>query len=396
MATSLPLKEVTVMCAELANVFDNIQPMSEGQKKLMDALRDRSIEIIGVFGPTGTGKSFLTLAYGLQGVGRGEYKRLIIARPIIDITSGQEITITSDPDHYVKLASEYVMDIASSLADEDTVRSLIESRKLVLIDPHLLRGRTFDDSLIILDDAQNAMPETIVEIVTRLGKNSRLVIAGDPVFQRDPNRHGAILAREVLIGEENATIIDLGVKDIVRPGARRGLRLLLELQVRRRIMNEQEKRILETAKQISPDADIITVVYLIDLKKKWNIESEHVPDALIVVKEGHLGRLIGQGGERIHRIEEETGLSHRAVQLTLDFKEYIRAIHPVSWIHKHVIDFDFAGPELRILVSKGNLGPILGQKGAYIKFVDEIFRDLFGFGVYVEEAKEEKRRKRRK
>lgn len=384
------------MSKSLENVFEIIQPMSEGQKKLIEALRDKSFEIIGVFGPTGTGKSFVTLAYGLQGVARGDYRKLVIARPIIDITSGRELTITSDPDHYVKLAGEYVLDIASSIADEASVRSLIESRKLVLIDPHLLRGRTFDDSLIILDDAQNAAPETIVEIVTRLGRGSRLIIAGDPVFQRDPARQGAILAREVLRGEENAAIIDLGVKDIVRPGARRGLRLLLELQVRRRTMDDREKNILEVAKQISPDADIITVVYLVDAKKKWGIDSSHVPDALIVVKEGHLGRLIGQGGERISRIEEETGLTLRAVPLTLDFKEYIRAVHPVAWIHKHIIDFDFAGPDLRILVARGNLGPILGQKGYYIKFVEEFFKNLFGFGVYVEEAREEKRARRRR
>lgn len=387
---------VTGVATDLTSIFDGLEAMSEGQRRLIEALRDKSIDIIGIFGPTGTGKSLLTLAYGLQALARGEYKRLIIARPIIDITTGHEVTVTSDPDHYVKLASTYVMDIASSIASEGTVRALIESGKLVLVDPHLLRGRTFDDSLIILDDAQNATPETIVEIITRLGKGSRLIIAADPVFQRDPHREGAILAREILLGEEKTAIIDLGVKDIVRPGARKGLRLLLELQVRRRNMNEQEKRIADIARRVSPDADIITVVYLIDLKKKWNIESEHVPDTLIIVKEGHLGRLIGQGGERIQRIEEETGLSHRAVPLTLNFKEYIRAVHPVSWIHKHVIDFDFAGQELRILVSRGNLGPILGQKGSYIKFVEEIFRGLFGFGVYVEEAREEKRKRRKR
>ncbi|MCE4600675.1 MAG: PhoH family protein [Desulfurococcales archaeon] len=378
----------------LANVFDKLEPLSKGQERLFSVLRSEDVNIVGVFGPTGTGKSYVTLAYGLQSLSRKRYKRIVIARPIIDVTTGQEVTITSDPEHYVKLASEYIADIASSLAGEDVIGKLVEARKLVLVDPHLLRGRSFDDSLIILDDAQNAAPETIVEIITRLGNNSRLIIAGDPIFQKGPRSEGIVLAREILMGEENAEIIDLGVKDIIRPGARLGLRLLLELQVRRRRMSEIEERIAEEARNISPDADIINVAYLVDLKKKWGIESDHVPDALILVKEGHLGRLIGHGGERIARIEEETGLSLRAVQLTLDFKEYIRAIHPVAWVHKHVIDFDFAGPELRLLVSKGNLGPVIGQKGIYIKFVDEVFRNLFGFGVYVVESREGGRRKR--
>ncbi len=377
----------------LDKVFDKIKPLSDGQRNLKEALVDKSIEVIGVFGPTGTGKSFISLAYGLQSLAKGEYRRLIIARPIIDVTTGKELTIVSDPEHYSKLAREYVFDISSSIADVEAVETLIGSRRIVLLDPHLLRGRTFDNSLIILDDAQNAHPETIVEAITRLGQESRLIIAGDPIFQRDPHREGIKLAREVLLGEEKAEVIDLGVKDIVRPGAKRGLRLLLELQVRKRELDQTEKNIVEIARNHAPDADIITVINLSTYKRKWGIDGEHVPDALIIVKEGHLGRLIGQGGGRITSIEEDAGISIRAVQLTLNFKEYIRAFHPVSWIHKHIIDFDFAGPELRLVVRKGNLGPMLGQRGIYIKFIDEVFRNLFGFGIYVIEGEE--RRKRR-
>lgn len=120
-----------------------------------------------------------------------------------------------------------------------------------------------------------------------------------------------------------------------------------------------------------------------------------MPDALIIVKEGHMGRLIGQGGERISQIEEDTGLRVRGIPLTLDFRELIRAIHPVSWIHKYIHDTDFAGPLLRLEVAKGNLGPLMGQRGVYIRFIDEIVKRLLGIGVYVIEV-EERRRKRRR
>ncbi|MEB3846736.1 MAG: PhoH family protein [Desulfurococcales archaeon] len=381
---------------ELESVFDNIKPASRGQEKLKEALASGRATIVGVFGPTGTGKSYLSIAYGLQELARGRYKRLVVAKPIIDVTTGREITLVNNPENYSRLASEYLYDLTVGLAGKDLLDKLISEGKIILADPHLLRGRTFDDSIIFLDDAQNARPEAIVEAITRLGMRSRLVIAGDPVFQRGPHREGIRLARELLLGEDDAEVVDLGVKDIVRPGAKRGIRLLLELQVRKRSLTPREEEILNVAKRTAPDADIITVVDLLELKKKWRIESPHVPDILIIVKEKHLGRVIGQGGERINRIEEEAGANIRAIPLTLDFKEYIRAFHPVAWIHKHILDFDFAGPELRIVIEKGYLGPMLGQGGSYIRFIDEVFNELFGVSVYVVESEEKPKRRKRK
>jgi len=381
--------------AGLADLFDEIKPRTPGQEALLDALRSDK-DLVGVFGPTGTGKSFVSALYGISSVARGDYDRFVVARPIIDVTTGQEITITNNPEAYKRLAVEYLVDLVDPVAGEGTVEKLVEEGKIVVVDPHLLRGRTFDNSLILLDDVQNAAPETVVEIITRLGVNSRLIIAGDPVFQKERHHKGAILAREILMGEETAEVVDLGIKDIVRPGARRGIRLLLELQVRKRELDDVERRIYDIARVKAPDADIVTVAYLADIARKWGIESDHVPDALIIVKQGHLGRIIGKGGERIEAIEEEAGMRVRAVELTLDFKEYIRAFHPVSWIHARIEDFDFAGPELRIVIPRSYLGPMLGQGGSYIKFVDEVFRKIFGFGVYVVESESRPKRKRKK
>jgi phosphate starvation-inducible protein PhoH len=378
-------------------LFDKIEPQSPGQEKVKEALASDK-DLVGIFGPTGTGKSLLAIAYAISSVVKGRYKRAIISRPVVDVVTGKEFTLMSAPETYRALAGEYLRDILSGFTDFAEVEKLMNAGRLVLADPHFLRGRTFDDSIIIVDDAQSVTPEAIVEIIARLGRNSRLIIAGDPVFQRtsEPGGDGASLAREILIGEESAEVIDLGVKDIVRPGARRGVKLLLELQMRRRPLNDTEKAVLESAKVHAPDADIITIIDLQEAKKRWNITSEHTPDVLIVVKEGHLGRLIGTGGERIQSMEEDTGVRLRAIQHTLDFKEYIRAIHPVSWVHKHVRDVDFVGPNLRIEISSDAVGPMIGQRGAHIKFLDEVFRKLIGVGVYAVEVKEAGGRRRRK
>ncbi len=374
----------------LEELFDKIEPKSPGQEELRKALLSDK-DLVGVFGPTGTGKSLFAIAYGLTAVYRGKYRRLVLSRPIIDVVTGREITLFSDPETYFKHASEYLRDILAGFADVKALEDAISSGRLILADPHFLRGRTFDDSIIVLDDAQSVPAETIVEIVTRMGRNSRLVIAGDPIFQRtsEPGRDGATLAREILLGEETAVVVDLGVKDIVRPGARRGVKLLLELQMRKRVLDEVEKKVKDTAKVYAPDADIVTVVNLTDAKKKWEITSEHTPDALVVVKEGHLGRIIGVKGERIQSIEKDVGMRLRAIQLTLDLKEFVRAVHPVAWIHKHIVDFDFAGNSLRLVVARGHMGPMLGQRGSYIRFLNDVMEKLIGVGVHVVESEEE-------
>jgi phosphate starvation-inducible PhoH-like protein len=374
----------------LEELFDKIEPKSPGQEELRKALLSDK-DLVGVFGPTGTGKSLFAIAYGLTAVYRGKYRRLVLSRPIIDVVTGREITLFSEPETYFKHASEYLRDILAGFADVKALEDAVSSGRLILADPHFLRGRTFDDSIIVLDDAQSVPAETIVEIVTRMGRNSRLVIAGDPIFQRtsEPGRDGATLAREILLGEETAVVVDLGIKDIVRPGARRGVKLLLELQMRKRVLDEVEKKVKDTAKVYAPDADVVTVVNLTDAKKKWEITSQHTPDALIVVKEGHLGRIIGVKGERIQNIEKDVGMKLRAIQLTLDLKEFVRAVHPVAWIHKHIVDFDFAGNSLRLVVARGHMGPMLGQRGSYIRFLNDVMEKLIGVGVNVVESEEE-------
>ncbi len=379
-------------------VLEQLKPMSPGQEEMLEALTSSDYEIVGLFGPTGSGKSLFTVLYGIDAVISGKYRRLIVSRPVVDVVTGKELTARELGEQYYELASAYLKDILSGFVEWSRVRRLIEEGRIVFADTHYLRGRTFDDSIIFLDDAQNIPPESSIEILMRIGRNSKFVIAGDPVFQKPHGmeRDGATVMREVLLGEEKAKVVDLGLKDIVRPGARRGIRLLIELRMRNRPLNDIEKKIIEAARIYAPDADVITAVEFIDAKKQFGITADHVPDALLLVKEGYLGRLVGRGGERIQKIEEDTELRLRAVELTLDFTNIIRAIHPVSWIYKHVIDVDFEGPFLAVRVRSSEFGAFVGQRGFHIKFLDAVFRKLLGVGVKAYEAAEEEQRKKRR
>ena len=382
---------------EASRIYEMLEPKSRGQERIKEALESDS-DIIGIFGPSGTGKSLFSISYGFYAVAKGEYERLVLARPVVDVTTGKEVTMISDPVTYRKIASEYIQDITG--LPQESIQELQKQGLLVLVDPHFLRGRTFDKSIILIDDAQSVKPETIVEIITRLGQSSRLIIAGDPVFQRSDDSDGATLAREILLGEDTATVVDLGVKDIVRNGARRGIRLLLELRMRKRSYDEIEGRVRDSIRLYAPDADVITVVNLVDLKRAYEIRSDHTPDALVIVKQGHLGRLIGSEGARIQAIEEDTGLRIRGIEfasnITEFLKEIVRAIHPVSWVHKHIRDADFAGPMIKFTVDKSGVGPMMGQKGVHVRFLDDVIHRLIGARIRIEEAEEKREAGRRR
>lgn len=376
-------------------LFDRLKPLTPGQEEMKKAFQNRNYEIIGLFGPTGSGKSLFSIIYAIDAVLGGEYSRLILSRPIVDVVTGKELTAADIGQLYYDLALSYLKDILTGFIEWGIVKNLLDTGKIVVADTHYLRGRTFDDSIIFLDDAQSIPTDSAVEIMMRIGRNSRFIVAGDPVFQK-PIRggEGASLLREILVSEETAKVVDLGLKDIVRPGARRGIRLLLEIRMRRRPLSDVEKQIIDSARIHAPDADIVTVVEFIDEKKTYGIEAENVPDALIVVKEGHLGRIIGRGGERIESIEADTGLKLRAVELRLDFKPVVRAIHPVSWIHRYIEDVDFAGPDLAVKVDTEAYGAFVGQKGFHVKFLDAVMRKLLGVGVKAIEVGEKKRKRR--
>jgi phosphate starvation-inducible protein PhoH len=378
-------------------VLDSIVPQSEGQKRLVESLKNEAYSIVGIFGPTGSGKSLFSLAYGIDAVSNGKFKRFLVIKPVVDVVTGEELTLAKAGEEYLRLVREYIVDVIGPFVDLRKINELISSEKLLLADGHYLKGRTFDDTLIFVDDAQHVKLETLLEVIVRLGNRSRLIIAADPIFQtfRGVHQDHVTTLREILLSETNAVVVDLGVEDVVRAGAKTGLRFLLEYILRVRKLAESETKAYQVIKMHSPDADVITVLDVEEVAKKYGISSEHVPKYLVVVKAGHLGRLVGKGGERIEAIEKELGGRVRGLELDLDLANYIRAVHPVSWIWKRV-KVDLMGSYLAIKVERENLGPLMGQKGTYIRFLDEVTNKLMNLGVrvipIVSEEKETKKK----
>jgi len=367
-------------------ILDSIKPQSAGQQKMLEALKNENYSIVGIFGPTGTGKSLFSLAYGIDAVMNNKYRRLIVVKPMIDVTTGEELTMAKAGPQFLELARQYVIDVIGNFISWEEVSKLINDGKVMFVDSHYLKGRTFDEAIVFIDDAQTLKLESLIETIVRVGRNSRLIVAADPIFQAlrgkgatDPS---AIL-RDILAGEQKAIVVDLGVKDIVRAGAKIGLRLIMEYMLRSRKLRESELKALEVVRMRSPDADVITLLDLEDLVKKYQISSEHVPKYLVIVKQGHLGRLVGRKGERVNAIEKDLNARVRGVELDIDLTNIIRAVHPVSWVWKRVEDVDFMGSYIAISIDEGAFGPFMGQKGVYVRFLDEVMRELFGIGVRV-------------
>lgn len=367
-------------------LLETIKPLTPGQEDLVNTLNNSEYEIVGVFGPTGSGKSLFSLAFGIDSILDGRYKKLVVVKPLIDVTTGEELTLAKTGPQYIELIKSYIVDVLGVFTSWDTIAKLMNDGKLVFVDTHYLKGRTFDDSLVFIDDAQSIKIESLIEVFLRVGRNSRLIVAADPIFQslrgRGPQDTTSLL-RDVLASESKAKVVDLGVKDIVRAGAKRGIKLAIEYLMRSRMLTENEVKSLEFVRAHAPDADIITIVELDDVIKKYELSSEHVPSLLIVAKQGHLGRLVGKGGERINAVEKDLNKKVRAVELTLDFTQFIRALHPISWVWKKVKDVDFVGAYLIVKISSDVLGPFMGQKGSYIRYLDNVMRRLLGVGVKV-------------
>ncbi len=366
-------------------LLNTIKPLSPGQEAVRNALLSKEYTIVGIFGPTGVGKSLLALAYGIDAVREEKYRRLVIVRPVIDVTTGEELTVAKAGKQFYELSKQYIIDVLGNFVKWSEIDAMVNEGKITFADSHYLKGRTFDDSVVFIDDAQTLKIESLIEALIRVGRNSRLIVAADPIFQalRGKGRDASSVLRDILAGEPKAIVVDLGVKDIVREGAKMGLRLMMEYMLRTRKLKESEAKVLEAIRVRSPDADVITVLDLLDYMRKTEISPEHVPRFLVIVKKGHMGRLVGRKGERITAVEKDVDARVRGVELDVDLTELIRAVHPISWIWKRVEDVDFKGSYVAITIDENFFGSFMGRRGNYVRFLEYVMRELFGIGVRV-------------
>ncbi|MDP2168419.1 MAG: PhoH family protein [Thermodesulfovibrionales bacterium] len=190
-------------------------PKTEMQGHYIDAIRQHDITI-GI-GPAGTGKTYLAMAMAVSALLKKEVSRLVLARPAVE--AGEKLGFLPG-DMYEKI-NPYLRPLYDALydmMDAERALRLIEQGIIEIAPLAFMRGRTLNDSFIILDEAQNTTPEQMKMYLTRLGFNSKTVITGD-ITQIDLPQgrvSGLVEAEKILAGIEGIKLIYFSERDVVR------------------------------------------------------------------------------------------------------------------------------------------------------------------------------------
>lgn len=192
-----------------------LRPKTIGQKKYVDSIERNGI-VFGV-GPAGTGKTYLAMAKAVQAFKNKEVSRIILTRPAVE--AGESLGfLPGDLQEKIDPYLRPLYDALFEIMGPETYQKLMERGQIEVAPLAYMRGRTLDNSFIILDEAQNTTKEQMKMFLTRLGYGSKAVITGD-VTQLDlpvGKKSGLITIRKILSGVEGIDFIDLDRNDVVR------------------------------------------------------------------------------------------------------------------------------------------------------------------------------------
>ena len=192
-----------------------LAPKTVTQRRYLEAI-ERNDLVFGI-GPAGTGKTYLAVAMAIQALISKRVSRIILTRPAVE--AGERLgflpgTLQEKVDPYLRPLYDALYD----MLEADRVEKLLERTSIEVAPLAFMRGRTLNDSFIILDEAQNTTTEQMKMVLTRQGFNSKMVVTGDQTQIDLPSgrRSGLLEAAEILRGVEGISFVYFDERDVVR------------------------------------------------------------------------------------------------------------------------------------------------------------------------------------
>ena len=192
-----------------------ISPKTVNQKRYVDEIRSRTVTF--AVGPAGTGKTYLAMALAVAALSEGAVGRIILTRPAVE--AGERLGFL--PGDMLAKVDPYLRPLYDALYDmieAERLTGYMERGTIEVAPLAFMRGRTLNDSFIVLDEAQNTSPEQMQMFLTRLGFGSKMVVTGD-ITQIDLPREqasGLIQVRQILADIEGIGFVEFGNADVVR------------------------------------------------------------------------------------------------------------------------------------------------------------------------------------
>jgi phosphate starvation-inducible PhoH-like protein len=192
-----------------------VTPKTLGQREYIDAIRENDLTF-GI-GPAGTGKTYMAVAMAVAAMTSKRVKRIVLTRPAVE--AGEKLGFL--PGDLAEKVNPYLRplyDALNDMLDFQKVQDLIATGIIEIAPLAFMRGRTLNDSFVILDEAQNTTPEQMKMFLTRLGFGSRAVVTGD-VTQIDlpaQQLSGLIQAESILAGVQGIGIVHFSEEDVIR------------------------------------------------------------------------------------------------------------------------------------------------------------------------------------
>ena len=211
----IKLRDIFLDTVYISNKNRAITPKSIHQKMYIDAIRNNDI-VFGV-GPAGTGKTYLAMAMAVSHLVKGEVDRIILVRPAVE--AGEKLGFL--PGDIAEKVNPYLRPLYDALHEMmpyEKVQRLIDRQIIEVAPLAFMRGRTLNDSFVILDEAQNSTPEQMKMFLTRLGFHSKAVITGDDTQIDLPNGQvsGLVIVQSILRDLDGIVFVRFDETDVVR------------------------------------------------------------------------------------------------------------------------------------------------------------------------------------